>query len=426
MFARFIPCSILALAPTIATLFLSTSLSNTAFAATLCVTQDGGRGCYSSIGAAVAAAAPNDTIRVSEGTYGEDVIIGKPLSLVGAGQGRTIIDATGKANGVYVDGLDYRGLSTVSVSGFTIQNANFEGVLVTNAAAITIANNQVINNDRSLDSASSACPGQPSFETAEGFDCGEGIHLNGVHQSTVTMNTVEHNAGGILLSDDTGPTYSNLISGNEVSENTFDCGITLASHSPASIAGSSTPLGLWSNTITGNHSFRNGLAGAGAGIGIFDSVPGASNHSNVVIGNRINDNGQPGVSLHSHTPGQNLNDNIIVGNTISGNGKDTADAATPGTTGINVFGVSPISGTIIAYNVINNEADDVVVNTQAQVDVHFNRLLGGGFGVNNLGAGTVSATENWWGCAQGPANNGCSRTAGSDVLFTPWEVRSLE
>jgi len=49
-------------------------------------------------------------------------------------------------------------------------------------------------------------------------------------------------------------------------------------------------------------------------------------------------NGEPGVSLHSHTPGQNLNDNIIVGNTISGNGKDTADAVTPGTTGINVFG----------------------------------------------------------------------------------------
>jgi len=57
------------------------------------------------------------------------------------------------------------------------------------------------------------------------------------------------------------------------------------------------------------------------------------NRGNVVVGNRINDNGEPGVSLHSHTPGQNLNDNIIVGNTISGNGKDTADAVTPGTTG---------------------------------------------------------------------------------------------
>jgi parallel beta-helix repeat protein len=413
---------------TVAVLFTMASWSNTAFATDLCVTQGGTSGCYSSIDAAIAAAAVNDTIRVREGIYREDVTIGKPLTLIGAGEGRSIIDATGKPNGVYVDGLDNPGLSTVGVSGFMIENANFEGILVTNASSITVADNQVMNNDRSLQPASSACPGVPSFETEEGSDCGEGIHLSGVHQSTVAMNIVEHNAGGILLSDDTGPTYSNLISGNEVGENPFDCGITLASHPPASLTGSSNPLGLWSNTITGNHSFRNGLgeAGAGAGVGIFDSVPGASNRGNVVVGNRLNDNGLPGVALHSHTPGQNLNDNTIVGNVISGNGKDTGDAATPGTTGINLFGVSPITGTTIAYNSIRDEADDVAISTPAQVDVHFNGLLGNGIGVDNLGGGIVNATENWWGCVQGPSSGSCSRIAGPGVPFTPWQIRPLQ
>ena len=52
-------------------------------AATLCVNPAGTKGCFSKIGAAVRAASPNDTINVAAGTYKEDVIIGKPLSLIG-------------------------------------------------------------------------------------------------------------------------------------------------------------------------------------------------------------------------------------------------------------------------------------------------------------------------------------------------------
>jgi hypothetical protein len=85
------------------------------------------------------------------------------------------------------------------------------------------------------------------------------------------------NSGGILLSDDTGATHHNLIIANLVRNNPFDCGITLASHPPASLTGSTSPLGVFRNTIANNYSSGNGLQvpGAGAGIGIFDSVPGA-------------------------------------------------------------------------------------------------------------------------------------------------------
>jgi len=131
-------------------------------------------------------------------------------------------------------------------------------------------------------------------------------------------------------------------------------------------------------------------------------------------------NGLPGVAMHAHTPGEFLNDNVIAGNVIAGNGADTEDAATPGPAGINVFGASPITGTIISGNVIKDEAVDIVANTSALVDAHFNDLLGKQTGVANIGGGIVNATENWWGCSAGPGANGRASVSGSGVLSVPW------
>jgi Right handed beta helix region len=392
-------------------------------AATRCVNPGGTGGCYSTISAAVAAAHPNDTIQVSSGTYAEDVIIDKSLSLVGKSRATTFIDATGLANGIYVDGLDHPGISHVLVSGFTVKNADFEGVLATNADSVTVFQMTVTNNDLSLSATTGTCPGLPVWETAEGFDCGEGVHLSGVTHSIISRNHVFKNSGGILLSDDTGATHHNTVSYNSVHDNPTDCGITLASHPPAALTGSSAPLGVHHNTISNNNSYNNGLglAGAGAGVGLFTSVPGAKTYSNVVIGNSLTGNGLPGVSMHSHTPGQNLNDNSIIGNYIAGNHADTDDSFTPGPTGINVFGVSPVSGTVITQNTIKNESIDVVANTPAVVTVHLNNLVGAGMiGVDNLGSGKVDATENWWGCSAGPTKKNCSSAVGPNVVFTPW------
>lgn len=408
---------------------LITVIDPSAKAATLQVKPGGAAGTYSTIGAAVLRAQSDytdsgtvDVIEVAPGTYMESVKIETPLSLVGAGSGRSIINARGLANGIYIDGIDAPKprLSNVSVTGFTIENAQFEGIYITNASFITVAENEVVNNDQGL--ASGSCPGLPPFETSEGEDCGEGIHLSGVDHSMVRDNVSANNSGGILLSDDTGATHDNLISGNSVRNNVFDCGITLASHPPASITGSTTPLGVFHNVIAENESLRNGTAagGSGAGIGIFASVPGAQSYGNVVINNQVSGNGLPGVAMHSHTPGQMLNDNVIVGNQISGNGADTADAATPGPAGINVFGVSTVTGTVISGNSIQGEDDDIVTNTPGEVAIHFNNLLGGKLGVNNLGAGAVDATENWWGNGKGPGAGGGTSIGGSGITFNPF------
>ena len=77
--------------------------ASTAAAATLCVSPAGGA-CFNTISAAVAAAAPNDIIRVGTGTYHENVVIGKPLALLGERAETVTIDATGLLNGINVDG----------------------------------------------------------------------------------------------------------------------------------------------------------------------------------------------------------------------------------------------------------------------------------------------------------------------------------
>jgi pectin methylesterase-like acyl-CoA thioesterase len=101
---------------------LIAGIGKPAGATTWCVNPGGTGGCFAKIGSPVSAALPNDSINVAPGTYKEDVVIGKALSLVGANPKNTIINASGLSNGIYIDGLDNPGLSNVVVTGFTVEN----------------------------------------------------------------------------------------------------------------------------------------------------------------------------------------------------------------------------------------------------------------------------------------------------------------
>lgn len=402
-----------------------------ASAATLCVNPGGKSGCMATINAAVAASSPGDTIEIAPGTYKEDVTIMKAISLVGPQNGRATIDASGMANGIFVNGMSAApnaGVSNVLISGLTVQNANFEGILLANASDVTLLNNHVTDNNRALDIADGACPGIPAFETNEGDDCGEGIHLMGVAHSSIIDNEVDYNAGGILISDETGRTHDNLISGNHVHDNPYDCGITMASHGPATtvIPTATVSFGVVHNTIAHNVSEHNGfeVPGAGAGVGMFAPFPGTTAAHNVVIDNVLRNNGMPGVALHNHAPGPgvNLNGNVIVGNQISGNAQDTADAATSGPTGINIYSTVPVNGTVISQNVFGDESIDVAFKVPTgQANVHLNSFTTKGVGVENLGTGSIDATDNWWHCPSGPGGKGsCASASGPNVMTSPW------
>lgn len=388
----------------------------------LCVNSSGANGCFNSIQSAINAATAGASISVAAGTYAESVLIQKPLTLLGAGAGRTIIDATDQKNGVVVDQVQPATPDGKTVvSGFTIENAKLEGVLVLNSAHVQIVHDTVQHNDLNLkvgaSPRSSTCPGAYPLTQQ---DCGEGIHLQATAYTLVADNVIQHNAGGILLSDETGPTSSNLIVGNTVENNPRASGITLAAHfSPPTTKGATVAAGVYGNTVADNIATDNG----GAGIGIYTPAPGTATYNNAVIGNTITSNAQGGIDVHGQAPNQNLSGNQIIANTLSGNGADPI-ARTLGPTGIVIFSnmgpaATAFQNMAINANVIQKEGIGVYIGTTAIPEVlRSNDFSGAKIGVDNAGTGAVDASLNYWGCAGGPGALGCAAVKGQ-VLSSP-------
>lgn len=337
---------------------------------------------YSTIGAAVSAAAAGSVIVVCPGVYREGVTLSKQLTLRGIG---AVIDASTSAtgNGVQIVGP---GGSGSTVEGFTIEHAEFEGILVgsapvapasQNGAAVTsgqpvsdvtITSNSLTDNDTGFNTNSGQCFSTPN---APG-DCGEAIHLVSVTDSTVSRNYVANNAGGILLTDEFGPTSGNSIVNNQSIHNQYDCGITLAGHNPAAVNpanGQPTgAAGVFDNLVAGNTSDDNGVLGQGAGILLGGGAPFAGVYDNTIRGNVAIGNGLAGVTIHQHFIGD-LNGNVVTFNiladdNVDGDG-DFAAAADTQTTGVLVAGglppgppnelpppPAPITGTVVRFNLI--------------------------------------------------------------------------
>ena len=425
--------------------------SQNAAAATLCVNPNGSGGCYKTISNAVSHAAANDVIKVAAGTYKEEVIIGMPVSIIGAGADASVIDATGLAHGIFVDGFDNPGLRDVTIAHLTVRNAQFEGILVVSAWDVIVRNNSILDNDKSsglmFTGAAMGCPDQPGngmYENDETGDCGGALHLVGVANSLISDNLIKGNADGVLISDETAESHHNLFTHNTVTDNPLECGIVLASHPPN---GHTSPpfaphFGVDNNVVADNVSNNNGVQIGGAGAGMFSDGMGQGRVSgNVIIHNELKHNGLGGVALHTHVgpvfglPADDMSGNRIIDNDIEGNLPDQGDTATPGRVGINInsgSGGSPVLGTVIARNRISDEDVDVAINTPTDVDVHLNDLLGEGIGVADVCAfdkapvctGTIDATQNYWGCKKGPGGPGCTTTSGANITFNPWLKKS--
>lgn len=307
---------------------------------------------------AVGQSVAEDTIKVAGGTYAESVTVSKKLTLLGGNDmdakddedksekgfddHNATLDASGFGNGFVITGASASG--TV-LRGFTVKNAGKEGIFAVQTSGLTIAGNRLIHND-------AYGPFSPQCPATDPDDCGEALHLQTVTNSIISGNLVAENVGGILLTDEDGPTSGNLITNNHVLKNSKDCGITLASHY-FSLTGPATPDvgGVYDNQVTLNVSNSNGAAG----IGVFAGPPGAAAYRNIVFGNTAKNNGLPGVAIHSHTPGQYVNDNVIAYNALSDNGPDD-DAATQDPAAIVVFSaVVPIPHTTVAFNNISHD-----------------------------------------------------------------------
>jgi hypothetical protein len=339
---------------------------------------------YPTIGAAVTAASAGDTINVCAGTYHESVTVDKQLTISGPTSGASAIVDAANLSTHAVNGISIMGVANTVIQNLTIENAPREGITIGGTSGVHILNNLVTGND-------TACKPQLTQD-----DCGESIDLEAVTNSFLTGNTVTNGTGGILISDGvpagsigdgplgpptpfSGPSSGNVISGNTVTNNIWDCGITLPGHNSNAVGKNGpnqTPVtggGVFNNTVSDNTVTGNGTAGGGgSGILMAAPFPGTGSYGNTIHHNTISGNGQGGIVVHSHAPGQDVNGNIFTNNIIGQNavGESTpgtgvftrgtsmgdSDAGDPATTGIELASAAqPISGTVISTNTISKD-----------------------------------------------------------------------
>jgi parallel beta-helix repeat protein len=153
-----------------------------------------GPGNYSTIQSAIDDANPGDTVFVYKGTYYENIIINKKISLIGEDKNTTIIDGGGTS------GRDVVNVSShwVNISGFTLQNSGLHTAGITifnfNTSNTILAGNIITNNYH-------------------------GIYLFGPYNNTINGNIITHNTGnGIYLSFSS----NNTIKGNIITHNNFE------------------------------------------------------------------------------------------------------------------------------------------------------------------------------------------------------------
>jgi parallel beta-helix repeat protein len=216
---------------------------------------------YPKIQEAIDNANNGDTIFVRNGTYRENIVVNKTISLIGENRETTIIDGNKTGNVVLVEA------DGVTIQSFKIRNS-----------------------------------GSSWYES--------GIHLGGVIDNAIKDDLIINNSFGIRLS------YSscNDISGNWITANTND-GIrlecyssnnTISANNISGDNGSAIGLSESSDNIISLNSLVSNLAGSY----LFDSW------NNTIFGNSVTENDLYGINIHGFSSNTSVYNNNFVNNGV--------------------------------------------------------------------------------------------------------------
>lgn len=247
-----------------------------------------------------------DTITLADGTYIENVVVYKKLTIKSVPGANAIVIAANSSNGVF----------TIVESGSTIQNLNIIGA-GDSYGIFSYANNvNIIGNVISANAY--------------------GINLFSSNNNIISGNTITNNWYGINLFN----SNNNIISGNSITDNWY--GIYFYN---------STSIGISENNITGNWygitlsysnsitMYENNITGSYSGISLSNS------DRTTIFGNIITNNGG-GISYYKSTS------TTISGNTVTNN--SIADISEMDTTGVvmqsNIWNCGPASLATVLNN----------------------------------------------------------------------------
>ncbi|MDQ2807761.1 MAG: C25 family cysteine peptidase [Chloroflexota bacterium] len=390
--------------------------------------------CYTTIQAAVNAANAGDTVNVGPGTYRENVIVTKPLTLAGTNQRNTVVQPAisdpncgGGGGGSLCPGASNIFLvqaDDVTIHDFTLDgdNPTLNGGIPVGGANVD-ARNGIITN-----------------------------HLMGTYNNLQVFNTTVRNVflrGMYASSGGSFNFHDNTVinvQGNQASIAIFNFG--------GAGAMTNNSVALANDAISANHSrgtqfLNNTVQNSLSGVHTDNAGDSGGSVADLIQGNRIPNCSTDGYGIFVYVP---YIAPTVRGNTITGCAVGLA-AFGQGAAVTTLFDQNAINGINLANSTgmyvttdqlgfgYQNSTVLLTCNTITRNDVglymeqpggavanatlHQNNIYGNiTYGVQNATTTTIDATNNWWGAASGPqhaSNPGGTGDPVSDfVTFTPF------
>jgi hypothetical protein len=395
-------------------------------------------GCaFTSIQAAINAAAPGATITIGAGSYVENVVVNKSVTLKGAGATTVVYPAVstpvcspgslcgGAASTIMLVQADNVTITRMRLEG---DNPNLTSGVVRNGADIDARNGVITNHEL----------GTFNNLTVAHVTVAD-VYLRGIYASSEgTFNF-------------SGDTVEN-VQGEEASIAMFNVGGSgVMEHNKVTLANDA----ISANWSRGTQFLSNVVSGSGSGVHT-DNNGGFGGVADTIKGNRVSACTSNGYGIFVFVPSLSVTveSNRVsgcsvglgaFGSAVSGQGPTFASNYVNGTGAVSTgptygaylttdqlgYGFGDLTATLTGNTLTHFSTGMLVTQTaptpgqpvggQATVTASPNNLFtSDATGANGEPGTSVNAQSDWWGCARGPNHGGPCTTAIGTVTYTPW------
>jgi len=396
------------------------------------------KGCpYTSIQPAINAASPGATITIGSGTYAENLVVDKPLTLEGYGM-HTVVEPAisnpvcapgslcgGAASNIVLVEADNVTITKLSLEG---DNPGLVSGVVRGGKDIDARNGIITNHEA----------GTFNNLTVSKVKIAD-VYLRGIYASSTGTFDFNHDTIENVQGEEASIAMFDWVGSGTMSDN------KVTSANDAISANHSTGVQFLNNVIkksgSGVHTDNNGDSGGVAdlikgnkisecnsnGYGIFVFVP--------YLSAKVEENKVRGCYIGLAAFGGAV---AGQGPTFSANKVNGTSAVTTdpnGTYGAYVttdqlgFAFGDVTATLTGNSLTHSGTGVLVTQTeptpgqeaggQATVTASGNSIHANGTGADGQTGTTVEAQNNWWGCKQGPNMGHCDTAVGT-VDYTPW------